>query len=161
MEKVLGYIEQGSEAGAELLTGGTRVTEGGLDRGCFVAPTIFDRVNPENIVFRDEIFGPVLSATRFTGIEQAIELGNMTSYGLGNGVWTKNVDTAHICARALRSGTVWINSANDGAVQLPFGGYGHSGHGREKGLAGVDEFTEQKTVHLRLGKRTPVYPERP
>jgi betaine-aldehyde dehydrogenase len=160
MKSVLDYIADGSKLGAELLTGGERVVADGLDRGCFVAPTIFDRVDPDNVIFREEIFGPVLSTTRFSDPREAIELANLTSYGLSNGVWTKDLDKAHVCARELRCGTVWVNTANDGAVQLPFGGYGHSGQGREKGAAGIEEFMEQKTVQIHLGRRRPAFQAR-
>jgi betaine-aldehyde dehydrogenase len=158
MERVLSYIAAGRAQGAEVLVGGDRVTDGELERGCFVAPTIFDRVTPENIIFRDEIFGPVLSAMRFADLDEALRLANLTSYGLGDSVWTQSLDTAHVCARELRSGTVWVNTTTDGAVQLPFGGFGLSGHGREKGLGALLEFTEQKTVQIHLGRRAPAYP---
>jgi len=111
-------------------------------------------------IFQEEIFGPVLVTARFSTVDEAIELANNTVYGLANAVWTKNLDRAIEVGRALRSGTVWINTANDGAPQLPFGGYRDSGSGREKGHAGLEEFFEEKTFHIHVGARTPALPER-
>lgn len=155
---VLGYVAQGLEQGAELLTGGVRLVDEGRERGWFVPPTILDRVQRDNVVFNDEIFGPVLSTARFAGLDEALDLASATEYGLADSVWTRDLDTAHVMARELRSGTVWVNTTTDGAVQLPFGGMGLSGHGREKGLGGLLEFTEQKTVQIHFGRRTPAYP---
>jgi acyl-CoA reductase-like NAD-dependent aldehyde dehydrogenase len=107
-------------------------------------------------VFRKEIFGPVLSVSRFRTTEEAITLANDTEYGLANSLWTKNVDTALTVSRELRSGTVWVNTTIDGSPQLPFGGYKASGYGREMGNAGLEEFTQIKTVLFHLGKRTPL-----
>jgi betaine-aldehyde dehydrogenase len=156
LDKVLGYVAAGEEEGARLLTGGRRA-EAGSAQGLFVEPTIFDAVEPGMRIFREEIFGPVLSATRFTGVEEAIAIANQTEYGLGNTVWTKNVDTAVTVSRALRSGTVWVNTTLDSAPQMPFGGVKASGYGREMGRAGLEEYTELKSCVIRTGKRTPFY----
>ena len=155
-QKVLDYIASGTEQGAHLMTGGRRLSGDGR-RGIFIEPTIFDRVGPEMRIFREEIFGPVLAAVRFSGVEDAIRIANDTSYGLGNAVWTKNLDTALVVARRLRSGTVWVNTTLDVWPQLPFGGVKGSGHGREMGKAGLDEFTQPKTCLFHIGKRDPVY----
>ena len=156
VEKVLDYVAAGKEEGARLLTGGG-LLEGDLQDGLFLEPTIFDQVRPEMRIFREEIFGPVLSAARFSGVEEAIALANQTQYGLGNTVWTKDVDTALQMTRALRSGTVWINTTLDTSPQMPFGGVRASGHGREMGRAGLEEFTELKSCFIHLGKRTPYF----
>jgi betaine-aldehyde dehydrogenase len=155
-QKVLDYIASGSEQGAELRIGGGRVSGDGV-RGIFIEPTVFDRVGPEMRIFREEIFGPVLAVTRFTDVEDAIRIANDTNYGLGNSVWTKNLDTALVVARRLRSGTVWVNTTIDARPQLPFGGVKGSGHGREMGKAGFEEFTQPKTCLFHIGKRIPVY----
>lgn len=157
LNKVLKYIEAGQTGGATLVTGGTRLTGTKHEDGLFVAPTILDHVNPNEKIFQEEIFGPVLVTARFSTTEQAIELANNTVYGLSNGVWTKDLDRAIEMGRALRSGTVWINTANDGAPQLPFGGYKDSGSGREKGRAGLEEFLEAKTFHIHVGARAPYF----
>jgi betaine-aldehyde dehydrogenase len=155
-ERVLAYIASATEQGARLLTGGERVTGDGR-RGIFIEPTIFDGVEPTMRIFREEIFGPVLGVVRFTDVEDAIRIANDTSYGLANSVWTKNLDTALVVARRLRSGTVWINTTLDVRPQLPFGGVKGSGHGRENGQAGLEEFTQPKTCLFHLGKREAVY----
>jgi len=157
LDKVLDYIEAGQASGATLVTGGQRLLDDGRKGGLFVAPTILDYVDPGASVFQEEIFGPVLATARFSTVAEAIELANNTVYGLANGVWTKNVDRAVEVGRALRSGTVWINTANDGAPQLPFGGYKDSGSGREKGRPGLEEFLENKTFHIHVGARTPYF----
>jgi betaine-aldehyde dehydrogenase len=154
-DKVCSYVHTGLLQGATLLTGGK--TER-MTAGFFVEPTIFDNVTPDMTIFREEIFGPVLSVSRFKDLEQAVALANDTSYGLANTIWTKNFDTAHRVASRLSSGTVWINTTIDGAPQMPFGGYKTSGFGREMGQAGLDEFTNTKTVFAHLGKRVHQFP---
>jgi betaine-aldehyde dehydrogenase len=158
LAQVLKYVEHGVEDGATILTGGSQLTTGGRDAGYYVEPTIFDDVAPDARIFQEEIFGPVLAVTRFGSLEEAIALANNSVYGLANSVWTKNIDTAHRVSRALRSGTVWINTTIDGAPQLPLGGYKQSGYGREAGQHGMEEFTNVKSIQTRIGKRTPAYP---
>jgi acyl-CoA reductase-like NAD-dependent aldehyde dehydrogenase len=108
-------------------------------------------------IFQEEIFGPVLSVTRFSDVVDAIRLANDTEYGLANAVWTTNIDTAMTVSKALRSRTVWINTQIDGAPQLPFGGVKSSGFGKEMGMEGVLEFTELKTIQIRTGRRSPFF----
>ncbi|RWF44650.1 MAG: aldehyde dehydrogenase family protein [Mesorhizobium sp.] len=158
MEQVLSYIQSGIDEGATLLLGGNRVTENGLGKGFYVAPTIFSDVTPDMTIFREEIFGPVLAVTRFTSVDQAIALANDTNYGLGNGVWTKDIDKAIRVSRELRSGTVYVNTFLETAVQLPFGGFKESGIGRENGLDGLLEFTEVKSTFIKLGQRQHALP---
>jgi len=158
LQSVLDYVESGRESGARLVTGGTRVAVAGAEGGLFVAPTVFDHVDPEARIFQEEIFGPVLATTRFHTDAEAIELANKTVYGLAHGIWTSSVDRAIRLGRALRAGTVWVNTANDGAPQLPFGGVGASGNSREKGRGGLDEFLVSKTFHIHVGRRNLAYP---
>jgi betaine-aldehyde dehydrogenase len=153
-DRVCSYLERGRAEGATLVTGGTATAEPGL----FVTPTVFDHVTPQMAIFRDEIFGPVLSVSRFSSTDEAVKLANDTPYGLANSLWTKHIDTALQVAPRLRSGTVWINTTIDGPPQMPFGGYKASGYGREMGSAGVEEFTNLKSVFAHLGKRTPSFP---
>ena len=108
-------------------------------------------------LFRDEIFGPVLSVTRFRTMEEAIELANDTAYGLANSLWTKDLDKAMIVSRGLRAGRIWVNTTIDGEPQLPAGSFKASGFGREMGAAGLEEFTEIKSVLYHLGKREPTF----
>jgi acyl-CoA reductase-like NAD-dependent aldehyde dehydrogenase len=156
-EKVLGYVEGAKEEGASLLTGGERLSGPDYNGGAFVAPTVFDRVGREMTLFRDEIFGPVLSVTRFRTMEEAIELANDTEYGLANSLWTKDLDKAMIVSRELRAGRIWVNTTIDGGPQLPAGGFKASGFGREMGAAGLEEFTEIKSVLYHLGRREPTF----
>jgi acyl-CoA reductase-like NAD-dependent aldehyde dehydrogenase len=151
-EKVLDYVASGEREGARLLTGGRRL-DGEHAAGVFVAPTIFDGVGPQMRIFREEIFGPVLSVARFADEAEAITLANDTSYGLGNSIWTRSIDTALRMTRALRSGLVWVNTTIDGGPQLPFGGVKSSGYGREMGRAGLEEYTELKSCLIRIGRR--------
>ncbi|QLJ12604.1 aldehyde dehydrogenase family protein [Pseudomonas putida] len=158
MNKVLEYIQSGIEAGAELRCGGKRVTEGGLGGGFFVAPTIFSGVTPEMKIFQEEIFGPVLTVTTFREQSEAVDLANNTVYGLGNGVWTKDIDKAILVSEKLRSGTVYVNTYFETTPQVPFGGYKASGVGRENGRSGLLEFTETKSTFISLGERVKALP---
>ncbi len=158
MESVLRHIGTGKDEGCRLVTGGDRLMDGGRDKGFFVAPTIFADVQPSATIFREEIFGPVLTVSTFADEEEAITLANDTNYGLANGFWTKDVDKVHRVSRRLRSGTVYVNTFLESAMQLPFGGYKQSGIGREMGLEGLLEFTETKSTFIKLGARDPALP---
>ena len=154
---MLDHVRVGQQHGARLLVGGEQLDGPGLRDGFFVAPTILDEVTPDNPAFHQEIFGPVLTVTRFGSRQEAVALANAVEYGLANTVWSKNIDTALEVGRALRSGTVWINTTIDGAPQLPGGGVKNSGYGREMGQVGFDEFTEVKTIQIRTGARQPFF----
>ncbi|HEX5725869.1 MAG TPA: aldehyde dehydrogenase family protein [Longimicrobiaceae bacterium] len=149
LDRVLGYIEQGKAEGAELVAGGDRAEVDGK-RGYFLNPTIFDRVTPEMTIAREEIFGPVLAITTFRDLEEAVELGNRTEYGLAAAVWTRDVAKAHRVAHALRAGTVWINMYHTLDTGSPFGGYKQSGYGRELGKYALDLYTQVKSVWVSL-----------
>ncbi|MGG0451791.1 aldehyde dehydrogenase family protein [Priestia megaterium] len=153
LQKVLEYIEFGKEDGATLLTGGKQVQIDGEEATCYIEPTIFDNVQENHRIFQEEIFGPVLSVIRFNGVEDAINKVNNTIYGLANSVWTKNIDKALTMSKAIKSGTVWVNTIIDGPPQLPLGGYKASGFGREMGHEGIEEFTQLKSINIRIGKR--------
>lgn len=157
-KKVLGLIESAKQEGATLVMGGMRLTHGEFAAGSFVAPTIFDAVTPNMTIFREEIFGPVLSVVRFSDEEEALALANDTVYGLSNAVWTKNIDVAMRMVHGMRAGTVWVNTSTDIGPQMPYGGVKGSGYGREMGRAGLEEFTELKTCLIHTGKRTPFPP---
>jgi betaine-aldehyde dehydrogenase len=153
LAKVLTHVTGGVADGARVLTGGERAVGPGLAGGQFVQPTIVDAVTPDMRVFREEIFGPVLTVTRFHDAAEAVALANDVDYGLANTVWSKSLDTVLPVAKALRSGTVWVNTTIDAPPTMPFGGYKASGFGREMGQAGFDEFTEVKSVNIRTGRR--------
>ncbi|HEU0256798.1 MAG TPA: aldehyde dehydrogenase family protein [Microbacteriaceae bacterium] len=153
LEKVLNAVEEAQAQGARVLTGGTRLTDPQHADGLFVAPTVLADVAPETDAFQNEIFGPVLTVTKFDTAEEAVNLANGVAYGLANTIWTSSLDTALTVMRKLRSGTVYINTTIDGAPQMSFGGYKASGYGREMGRAGFEEFTQLKAVQIRTGNR--------
>ena len=153
LEKVLGHMAQGRDQGARVTTGGERATGTALKNGSYLEPTILDGVTPSMSVFTEEIFGPVLTVSRFKDVDEAIALANGVEYGLANSIWTKDIDKALVASKALKSGTVWVNTTIDAPPTMPFGGYKASGIGREMGQAGFEEFTELKSVAIRTGKR--------
>jgi aldehyde dehydrogenase (NAD+) len=144
--KILGYIESGVQAGATLLTGGARQGE----KGYFIQPTVFTGVDKNAAIAREEIFGPVVSTFTFKGIDEAIAEGNDSNYGLAAAVWTRDIKKAHRVARALRAGTVWVNTYNAFDTAVPFGGYKESGTGRELGVQALDLYTQTKSVWIAL-----------
>ncbi|WP_373290599.1 betaine-aldehyde dehydrogenase [Salinarimonas ramus] len=151
MGKVLAAIERGKAAGAELLVGGERVTENGLDSGFWVAPTIFSACTDEMDIVREEIFGPVMTVLPFDEEEEVIARANATPYGLAAGVFTNDLTRAHRVAAALEAGTVWINAYNLTPIEMPFGGVKQSGLGRENGHAAIEHYTQEKSVYVALG----------
>ncbi|MCB0218990.1 MAG: aldehyde dehydrogenase family protein, partial [Chrysiogenetes bacterium] len=154
LDRVLGYIEKGKAEGATVATGGKRAEGEGLEKGFYVEPTIFTGVTNDMAIAREEIFGPVLSVLRYKDVDEAIELANQSSYGLGGAVWSRDTQAAWNVARRIRTGTVWINEYHMLNVQAPFGGYKESGLGREFGDEGLEAYTETKTIYLDLvGKR--------
>jgi aldehyde dehydrogenase (NAD+) len=149
LERVLGYIESGRREGARLLVGGARTSVNG--RGYFVAPTIFADVQPGMTIAREEIFGPVLAVMTFRdGVDGAASLANETIYGLAAGIWTRDIAKAHRTARAVRAGTVWINTYNMYDAASPFGGFKQSGFGRELGVHALEGYTQVKSVWVHL-----------
>lgn len=153
LDHVASYVENASQHGGEVVVGGQRLSGGEYGNGQFISPAIINNVNAAAPAFQDEIFGPVLTVTKFSTQAEAIELANSVEYGLANSVWSKNSDTLLDTAKALRSGTVYANTTIDGIPQMPFGGYKASGVGREMGEAGFEEFTELKSINIRTGKR--------
>jgi acyl-CoA reductase-like NAD-dependent aldehyde dehydrogenase len=152
MDTVLGFIASGKSEGARIAAGGRRASEINGGVGYFVRPTVFDGVTPDMKIAREEIFGPVLSVLPFDGPEDVIAKANGTIYGLAAGVWTRDVAKAHKVARAIRAGTVWVNTYNLYDPSLPFGGFKHSGFGRELGQEAIDAYLETKSVWIDLGR---------
>jgi len=148
-KKVLRYIEIGKNEKAKLLTGGERANVGN-GKGYFVKPTIFDEVDNQMKIAQEEIFGPVLATLRFKDIDEVIQKANQTIYGLAAAVWTKDIKKAHLLAKELKAGTVWINTYGVFDAASPFGGYKMSGFGRELGMHALELYTHVKSVWIDL-----------
>ncbi|HZU72941.1 MAG TPA: aldehyde dehydrogenase family protein [Acidimicrobiales bacterium] len=145
-DRVRGYINKGVEEGAKLLTGGAEPPEG-LERGYFVRPTVFSEVRPDMTIAQEEIFGPVLSIIPYEDEDEAVRIANDTIYGLAGGVWSGDAERAKKVARRIRTGQVEINGGSFNPM-APFGGYKQSGHGRELGKFGLEEYLEVKALQL-------------
>jgi betaine-aldehyde dehydrogenase len=151
MQKVLSYIERGRAEGARLLIGGNRVTAGGLDKGYFIAPAIFDNCRDDMGIVREEIFGPVMSVMEFDDEREVIQRANATEFGLAAGVFTNDLTRGHRVIAQLQAGTCWINHYNVTPIELPFGGVKMSGLGRENGRAAIEHYTQLKSVYVAMG----------
>ena len=149
LDRVTDYLSIGRQEGARPMTGGQRLTDGDLAKGYFVPPTVFADVRDDMRIAQEEIFGPVLSAIPFDDVEEVIRRGNQTTFGLGSGVWIKDVGKAHRLAKRLRAGSVWINCYQAMDPAVPFGGYKMSGYGRESGLQHLDEYLNVKAVWIK------------
>lgn len=149
---IMAYIEKGQSEGATLLYGGEQLD---LERGQYIAPTLFGNVTRDMAIAREEIFGPVLTVMPFDTVDQAIDIANDTEYGLAASVWTKNIDKALTVTRRVQAGRFWVNTTLSGGPELPIGGFKQSGWGREAGIYGVEEYTQIKSVHIEIGKRSP------
>jgi gamma-glutamyl-gamma-aminobutyraldehyde dehydrogenase/4-guanidinobutyraldehyde dehydrogenase/NAD-dependent aldehyde dehydrogenase len=148
LDNVLRYIALGNSEGAKLLAGGqAALCDSG---GCYVQPTIFDGVTNTMTIAREEIFGPVLSVLSFTEAADVVKQANASEYGLQAAVWTRDINKAHGVARALRAGTVHVNSYDEDDITVPFGGFKQSGVGRDKSLHAFDKYTETKTTWIRI-----------
>jgi acyl-CoA reductase-like NAD-dependent aldehyde dehydrogenase len=145
--KVLEHFEWAKEDGSTIATGGTADEELG---GYFVRPTVLTNVQPHARSLEQEIFGPVLSVVTFTTEEEAIEMANGTEFGLAGSVWTRDIGRGHRVAAKIRAGSVWVNSYRTVAPQVPFGGYGASGVGRESGIGAIASYQESKAIWVEL-----------
>ena len=145
-QRVTGYLESGRNEGATAVVGGGRFG----DRGFFVEPTVLTNTHGNMKVVKEEIFGPVVVAAPFSDLDEIAAQANDTVYGLGAGIWTKDISKAHALAKKLRAGTVWINCYNVFDASLPFGGYKQSGWGREMGHEALEAYTEVKAVTTQL-----------
>ena len=145
-ERVMGYIAAGVADGGKLVTGGKP-----LDReGYFIEPTVFTGLDPRSRVVNEEIFGPVLVATPIDDLNELASKANATRYGLGAGIFTRDLSNAHRLANLIRAGNIWVNFYGGADKSLPFGGYKESGWGREGGDDGIEAYLEKKAVYIRL-----------
>jgi len=148
LERVRSYIQKGMQEGAELVAGGAEPPQGVPQGGYYVRPTVFGRVRNDMAIAQEEIFGPVLAIIPYQDEDEAVRLANDTVYGLAGAVWSKDESRAERVARRMRAGQIDING---GAFNMnaPFGGYKQSGHGREAGVYGLEEFLEYKSLQLK------------
>jgi aldehyde dehydrogenase (NAD+) len=145
-DRIMGYIESGRSEGATLACGGERVG----NRGYFIRPAVFSDVRDDMKIAREEIFGPVMSVIPFKDMDEVIARANRTDYGLAAGVWTSDIKKAHAVANGVRAGTVWVNCYHVLDTRAPFGGFKQSGMGRELGEYALHEYTEVKTVTVKV-----------
>lgn len=150
LNKVLTAIEQAKASQATLLTGGYQVTDNGLDKGNFVAPTVFIDCTDDMPHVEQEIFGPVMSVLKFSDEDEVIARANGTQYGLAAGVFTQNLSRAHRVIHQLQAGICWINTWGDSPAEMPVGGYKHSGIGRENGIETLKHYTQTKSILVEL-----------
>lgn len=150
-DKIMGYLDKGKQEGARVVTGGARPA--GVDKGYYIAPTVFADCTPEMTIIREEIFGPVVLCSKFESEEEVVKFANLLQYGLGAAIFSENVAKCHAVARDLQAGMVWINSSNDLDIHVPFGGVKMSGVGRELGEYGLSIYTQAKAVHVNMGSK--------
>jgi betaine-aldehyde dehydrogenase len=144
-----GYVRGSGSQGARVVSGGERLPS---QAGRYYAPTVITDVDRNSALATDEVFGPVLSVIKFDELADAVGITNSTPYGLSSGIWTANIDDAVSYSRAVRAGTVWVNTWMDGFPEIPFGGVGESGVGRELGRNALDEFSESKSIVVKVGR---------
>lgn len=149
LDKILKYIEIGKEEGATLLAGGERLPQ----KGFFIKPTIFGDVTENMRIVKEEIFGPVITVTKFKTVDEVVRLANDSEYGLAAGIQSQDVHKCHDVARRLKAGTVWINTYNDFHPMVPFGGFGASGIGREMGRDVLDNYLQTKSVRIGITQK--------
>lgn len=149
-DRIMSYVDVGKSEKATLAYGGKPFKGVGDGKGFFVEPTIFTDVSPSMRIYQEEVFGPFVVIARFSTEEQAIDMANDTTYGLGSALFTTNLTRAHRVAKKIQAGMVWINSSNDSDWRIPFGGVKQSGIGRELGEAGLDAYSNIKAVHVNM-----------
>jgi len=146
LKKVLGYIEVAKKEGAVIACGGIRATDNGLDKGCFMRPTLITNVRNDMCVAQEEIFGPVAVVISFRDEAELIEMVNNSEYGLGGAVWTRDINRAIRISRSIETGRMWVNTYNAIPAGAPFGGYKTSGIGRETHKVILEHYTQMKSI---------------
>jgi acyl-CoA reductase-like NAD-dependent aldehyde dehydrogenase len=154
-DRVLRYVDLGREEGGRVLFGGEPPRDAALEKGCYVQPTVVKAKSHRDRIAQEEVFGPFVSVLIFRDDEDALVIANSTEYGLGSGLWTRDIARAHRFARELRSGMVWINCYKRAHPASPFGGVGLSGYGREMGFEVMREYTQAKSVWVNVDARIP------
>lgn len=155
-DRVLSYCKVAREEGGEILLGGKPPADPALARGCYVMPTVV-RARPKDRVCQEEVFGPFVTVTTFKDEEEVVAIANDTVYGLGGGLWTRDLSRAHRTARAMISGMVWINCYKRANPGSPFGGVRNSGYGRDMGFEAMAEYTTPKSIWVNVDAKLPPY----
>ncbi|MEF2291136.1 aldehyde dehydrogenase family protein [Virgibacillus dokdonensis] len=150
LDKILQYVEIGQQEGAKLITGGYQIKENGMENGVFMAPTILADADNNMRISQEEIFGPVATVIKFKTEEEVIRLANDSEYGLGGGVWTRDLNTALRVARKVETGRMWVNQYTNFSAGAPFGGYKKSGIGRETYKSILDAYTQTKNIFISM-----------
>jgi aldehyde dehydrogenase (NAD+) len=158
-DRVLSYIKVAQEAGSEILTGGKPPEDPELQAGCYVMPTVVTAKAADRVC-QEEVFGPFVSVTRFKDEAEVIEIANSTEYGLGGGLWTRDLQRGHRVAAAINTGMVWVNSYKRVNPGSPFGGVGQSGYGREMGFEAMHDYTDAKSVWINVDAQLPPFYKR-
>jgi acyl-CoA reductase-like NAD-dependent aldehyde dehydrogenase len=146
LDRVTRYVRIATDEGAEVLTGGHRHG----DAGFFFEPTIFTGVDNSMRIAQEEVFGPVMVAIPFDTEEEALTIANDVEFGLASGVWTNDLTRAHRVSRAIRAGTVWVNTYGEVQMSVPYGGMKQSGSGRQLGEESIHELTQTKSVWMKI-----------
>lgn len=158
-DRVLSYIEVARSQGSRILIGGVPPADPDLQAGCYVLPTVVT-ASPNDRVCQEEVFGPFVSVTRFRDEAEVIDIANATEYGLGGGLWTRDLQRGHRVAAAIHTGMVWVNSYKRVNPGSPFGGVGQSGYGREMGFEAMEDYTEAKSVWINVDAQIPPFYKR-
>ena len=154
-DRVLGYVGTAREQGGEVLLGGKAPQNAALSKGFYLEPTVVRAKSYRDRVAQEEVFGPFVTVLTFANDEQALQIANGTDYGLGGGLWTRDLARAHRFAREMRSGMVWINCYKRVHPASPFGGVGQSGYGRDMGFEAMREYTQVKSVWVNVDAALP------
>jgi acyl-CoA reductase-like NAD-dependent aldehyde dehydrogenase len=158
-DRVLSYVKVALDEGGEVITGGKAPDDPALGKGFYVEPTVV-RARPTDRVCREEVFGPFVTVTTFRGEDEVLAVANGTDYGLGGGLWTRDLSRGHRVARAFRAGMVWVNTYKRANPGSPFGGVGQSGYGREMGFEAMHEYTDAKSICINVDADTPPWYDR-
>ena len=158
-DRVLSYVKVALDEGGEVITGGNAPADPALGRGFYVEPTVV-RAQPTDRVCLEEVFGPFVTVTTFRDEEEVVAVANGTDYGLGGGLWTRDLSRGHRVARAFRAGMVWVNTYKRANPGSPFGGVGQSGYGREMGFEAMHEYTEAKSIWVNVDADIPPWYDR-